>query len=535
MATVLLGILPAIGPVAPSPARSAEAPRKGAKVLYHQSRTFRIPVNIVAADKPRIKEVQLCVSSDSGYTWTVVNQISPDRPAFTFKAIRDAEYWFATRVLDADGKLFPPDDRKVEPGMKVIVDTTPPLVTLDSRDRRGSVASVTWEVKDANLDLTSLTLEYQAEGAVEWRTVPLRRPALIGGEKWDAGTAEPLRVRLRVSDKAKNEQTASLTMPYGGAIPPAASSSDDSEYGQPPSPILPISSGSEPRQSVSDAQAGSGPTLDESSPFYGVVNQGAQAPPVSQNPDPVPTPAAPPVAASPTPAPAPTQAPVAAGNGKTMLVASPRFSLEYAVDDAGPNGPETVELWITNDGGRNWSRRPEDPDRASPYPVDLGGEGTFGLCLVARSANGLGDLPPAPGDPPQTWVEVDSTPPAVQLDPPAMGAGANVGKLTITWRASDLHLASRPVVLSYRPVGSNAPWQPISAPMENTQQFTWTLPANIPPRFHIRVDVIDTVGNLGSAETTDMGPVFIDRARPRSRIIGLDPSARGNTSARPLR
>jgi hypothetical protein len=525
LATVLLGIFPATGLFAPPSGQAASAPRT-AKILYHSSRTFRIPVNIAAADRARIKEVQLCVSSDSGYEWKVVNQISPDRPSFTFKAQKDAEYWFATRVVDTEGKLFPPDDRKVEPGMKVIVDTSPPLVTLDSRDRSGTVASVSWEVKDENLDITSLTLEYQVEGVAEWRQVPLRRPALIGGEKWDAGTAEPLRVRLRVSDKAKNEQSATLLMAYGGAIPPAASSSNGSEFGQAPSPILPISSGAEPRQSPPDAQVGSGPSLDESSPFYGVVNPGTRAP--TAGPAPAPAPAA-------VAAPAQAQTPVASGNGKTMLVASPRFSLEYAVDDAGPNGPETVELWITNDGGRNWSRRPEDPDRASPYPVDLGGEGTFGLCLVARSANGLGDLPPAPGDPPQTWVEVDSTPPAVQLDPPVMGTGTNAGKLSISWRASDLHLAPRPVVLSYRPVGSNAPWQPITGPLENSQQYTWTLPANIPPRFHIRVDVMDSVNNRGTAETTDIGPVFIDRARPRSRIIGLDPSARANPSARPLR
>ncbi len=99
------------------------------------------------------------------------------------------------------------------------------------------------------------------------------------------------------------------------------------------------------------------------------------------------------------------------GSGGTLLVANPRFKLQYAIDDAGPSGPATVELWITQDGGRTWIRRGDDPDRVSPIEVDLGGEGTYGLCLVARSASGLGDQPPAPGDPPQSWVEVDSTPP----------------------------------------------------------------------------------------------------------------------------
>ena len=134
-----------------------------------------------------------------------------------------------------------------------------------------------------------------------------------------------------------------------------------------------------------------------------------------------------------------------------MLVPGPRFKLQYAIEDAGPDGPAIVELWMTQDGGRTWIRRGEDPDRVSPFDVDLGGEGTFGLSLVARSASGLGDQPPAPGDPPQTWVEVDATPPAVQLYPPQIGTGPHAGKVAITWRASDLHLAPRSVSLFWRP------------------------------------------------------------------------------------
>ncbi len=77
-----------------------------------------------------------------------------------------------------------------------------------------------------------------------------------------------------------------------------------------------------------------------------------------------------------------------------IQVASPKFGLKYEVEDAGPNGPAAVELFVTNDGGRTWFSRGEDPDRASPFPVDLGGEGTFGLKLVAKSAANQGDQPP---------------------------------------------------------------------------------------------------------------------------------------------
>src|SRR5262249_14381740 len=215
-------------------------------------------------------------------------------------------------------------------------------------------------------------------------------------------------------------------------------------------------------------------------------------------------------------------------------VRSPLFALQYAVDDAGPSGPAMVELWVTRDAGRTWIRRGEDPDRASPFPVDLGGEGTFGLCLVARAASGLGDLPPAPGDMPQTWVEVDSTPPVVQLDPIQVGTGAHLGKVAIKWRASDLHLGPQPVSIAWRGDQPGSPWHPIAERIENNGQYIWSVPPNVPARFHVRVDVVDSVGNYGTAETVEGGPVIADRARPRSRILGLDPSARSGRAAAPV-
>jgi hypothetical protein len=188
-----------------------------------------------------------------------------------------------------------------------------------------------------------------------------------------------------------------------------------------------------------------------------------------------------------------------------------------------------VELWITQDGGRSWIRRGDDPDRVSPIDVDLGGEGTYGIALVARSAAGLGDQPPAPGDPPQSWIEVDATPPLVQLQPPQVGTGLNSGKVAIAWRASDLHLPPRSVSLFWRPDQAGAAWQTLAEGQENNGQYVWTLPATVPQRFHIKAEAVDSVGQHGAAETTDTGAIVVDRSRPRSRIIGLDPNARSGT------
>ena len=207
----------AFGCLAPRSTASAASKSSRVPTIVHKSRSFRIPFNVDPSDRPRLKEVQLWVSEDSGFSWKTVSRTTPDRPAFTFRSSRDGEYWFAVRTLDSKGQVYPAAEEKVEPSMKVIVDTTAPSLVLEPDGRRGSLASVRWEVRDENLDLNSLVIEYQMEGGREWRQVPIRRPALIGSESWEAGTAEPLKVRASVADKAGNVTEATVTLPEGTA------------------------------------------------------------------------------------------------------------------------------------------------------------------------------------------------------------------------------------------------------------------------------------------------------------------------------
>jgi hypothetical protein len=518
LALVLGDVVPGLDPRSVAAAeRSTKAP-----TIYHKNRSFRIPFNVDPADRPRLSEVQLWVSDDSGFTWKPNSRTNVDRPSFTFRASRDAEYWFAVRTMDTAGKLYPSEDESVEPSMKVIVDTTPPSLLLEPDGRRGSRVAVRWEVRDEHLDLNSLVLEYQAEGAREWRQVPIRRKSLIGSETWEAGTAEPLKVRGSIADKAGNKAEETIAISEGTPVNPGMGANDPSDFSAPP-PVERISSSTTFPPPEEQPRGPADPEPFTTPPATSPA--GANAPGVFDSDA---------FGGAASPAPQSGRGASAVGGGQTLLVPSPQFAMQYAVEDAGPNGPAMVELWVTQDGGRTWIRRGEDPDRASPFQVDLGGDGTFGLCLVARSASGLGDQPPAPGDPPQIWVEVDSTHPHVQLAPPQVGTGQNLGKVAILWRASDLHLGPQPVTIAWRADQPGAPWHPIADRIENSGKYIWNVPPNVPPRFHVRVDVVDTVGNRGTAETLEGSPVIVDRARPRSRIIGLDPSARSGRGAAPV-
>ena len=492
LATLELGLALALGTVA-----AGSPPASKVQVLAYNRRNFLIPFKIPAEEIPRTKQIQLCVSSDGGGTWQAVAVTTPERQYFNFKAKSDGVYWFAARRVDPQGRLFPADDADVEPNMKVTIDTTKPVLTIQPRPRRGNVASIGWEVTDEALDLSTLAFEYQVDGSADWAPIPLQKQARIGFESWNADTAEPVKVRGIIVDMAGNRTVETITLPGGGIPDDFQADVPDTTKATTPPPIGTFASkeATRPASSTSKSRRSNAEDVGDYDPYAaGAADPAAAAP----------------AAAAAEPANPP------------ILVSNPKFGLQYAVDDAGPNGPAVVELFVTGDGGRTWTSRGEDTDRTSPFLVDLGGEGRYGLKLVAKSAADQGDRPPVAGEAPQTIVDVDTSGPAVTIE----GAKVAGNKLVITWRATDPHSTSRPVMISIRGTSPDAKWAPITPmPIENTGQYQWLISSKCPPKIYVRVDVRDALNNLGFAETTDSDPVVVDRTKPKGRILGLDASA----------
>lgn len=434
-------------------------------LIYQKSRSFRVPFHFDPAERGRRRELQLWVSDDLGRSWKHRGTTTPERPAFTFREAHDGEFWLAVRTVDAQGRLHPGNEAEIEPSIKVIVDSAPPAVALDPQVRSASLASIRWEIRDEFPDQGPPILEYQVEGSDEWHPIPGGRPGLLGSVTWDSGFAAPLKVRATVADRAGNktqtvayvpasvpETLATAAAPAGPpaaevppgpveSAPPAsgpqALAQAEAQTSAPPSAGLPPA---QPESPLSDARLaaslppalGAAPPADPGPPpadpgpppgvaegtgpmagtlpgAAGVATAAALGPLAAKGPTPadpnvgtaalVSTEEAPPAQPS-------TAGPVMAAGIPTLKVANRRFPLDYAVDDIGPEGPSVVELWITKDGGQTWSRHAKDPDRFSPFMVELERAGTYGVILVARDKKGQGKNPPAPGDPPQLWVEV---------------------------------------------------------------------------------------------------------------------------------
>jgi hypothetical protein len=420
-------------------------------VSYTKQTLFRIP--FTTEPNERLKLVQLYYSVDQGQSWHPYDGVPPQQRYFDFRASKDGLYWFTTRTVDQDGRGNPLTMENARPGLKVCVDTQPPAINLRALTPRDGEVGVSWDVRDDNLDLSTLSLDYRLPGSTEW--LVLSGETLASGQRyWRPNVQGTIEVRLRARDRASNSAEEKTQVSLSGPLPPSPS---------------PIGGGGEGR-------GGAQPIDDRSS----IATQ-----------------------------------PLASRH----LVNSKRISLNYELKEVGPSRVSLVELWLTRDG-RNWQKYREDTNAQPPFIVEVNDEGLYGFTLVARSGVGLGERPPQVGDPPQVWVEVDLTKPAVRIlniDPPRAIDDRN---LTITWSASDKNFDRKPITLSYAEQ-ADGPWTTIVKDFENTGRYVWAMPQDVPFRMYFKVEAADRAGNIGTAQTSN--PILVDLSKPKVSIINVEP------------
>ena len=200
------------------------------------------------------------------------------------------------------------------------------------------------------------------------------------------------------------------------------------------------------------------------------------------------------------------------------VVRAKKFQIRYKIEDVGSSGVGTVELYITENNGGKWYKYGNDPDRRSPYQVEVPREGTYGFSLRVRSGVGLAADPPQPGEKPAITVTFDNTPPVVRLMPLQQGRGAALNKILIQWTVTDAFPAERSVSLSYASAPTG-PWQPIAGGQPNNGRYVWTIGQRMPQRVYVRLTVQDAAGN--STTVTSPQPVVIDLTRPSARIVDV--------------
>ena len=208
-----------------------------------------------------------------------------------------------------------------------------------------------------------------------------------------------------------------------------------------------------------------------------------------------------------------------------QIVNKRQIKLGFEVPRVGPSGLGRSRCMLPPTTGRPGTSRSADPAVTLPTTPEIRGVGPqggtvtvglpkdgtiYGFYLVVKSRAGLGKPGPRSGDAPQVRIEVDTTQPIAKLFQPQPD-GARRDALLLTWEAEDRNLASNPVSLEWSPNGKE--WFFIGEPqLPNTGRYTWQVPANTPPKVHLKLSVRDTAGNIAVAQTSD--PVLIDLTEP---------------------
>src|SRR5262245_4843593 len=87
-------------------------------------------------------------------------------------------------------------------------------------------------------------------------------------------------------------------------------------------------------------------------------------------------------------------------------------------------------------------------------------------------------------------AQKDDRSPFMELYRPDPGRGPNEGKVVFTWNVSGENLCDRPIALYYREKANGA-WGLIAGGLKNTGEYAWRLPAGVPSKVFLRLQVND--------------------------------------------
>jgi hypothetical protein len=177
---------------------------------------FSIPFRVEHSSDPTWQpvEAQLYVSTDRGSHWRLYTSVPTAEKHFTFRAGGDGEFWFAICTADRSGQTRP---KTVEsPGLRVLVDTKPPVLKIMARPAGGGQVTVHWEIDELNLKPNSLTIVYRPSATEPWQAVAIDPRSQDTPEAMQRGDVSfqpksgltEIPIRVEVSDVAGNTAVA---------------------------------------------------------------------------------------------------------------------------------------------------------------------------------------------------------------------------------------------------------------------------------------------------------------------------------------
>ena len=516
-----------------------------AEPLLTNTPSFRIPFTIGSDNIPAVQGFAVLFGAKDGGVMQQLQRVPVSARGFQFSAPADGMWEFAIRMTDPAGN---PDDSTgpLTPELRVIVDTTAPVLDLDLMDAGDGKVQVEWSCQEEFVP-GSLKLQYTESAEGRWKPLSVA-PSAVGQTTIRSRPGTVVAVRIQLADRANNSGTITREImlapasagshpadsqahtPFRNEIPGIVPSINKAPVGPSPFPQVPV-------QPV--------PQSEQPSPVAPVYGNFSPARNPAQLPMSVSTglpsyltpqipvqPLRAAVGALPGGIPSaqpwrltgrqsaisnPGNPVVLSGQPVPQLVSDSVFNVAYTVENVGPSGVSSVELFVTEDNGQQWFRYANDTDLESPMQVDVQGEGTFGFAIRVRNGVGFIDPPPQPGERPEIIVTVDRTAPTVELLVPQIRVNGSAS-VRLGWRVLDSQ--STAIRLEWATTATG-PWVPVFDWQMDRGGYEWPVGPNMPHSLHFRLLARDSAGNIGSAQTSQ--PVIIDLKRPKARMIGVQP------------
>jgi hypothetical protein len=563
-----------------TPALWAQPPEAAQKQQQQPARyfvkkaQFALPLNIDPQTRNNLTGIHLFCLNNADGKWALIGKCPPTQTEFKIDTHGEGEFWFTFSLVFKDKRVVPPDPSQAEYKMGVVVDITPPTLDVQFLNDGSEGYIVQAEVRDDHLDPRRTFFEYQILNR-EWRAL---EPISAGSDRYciPVQAAVTGKVRVSAADQAENITTREFDLPL---LRKAARQIQQSVRAPEPAvvPITPPGSGPStgnapltgspnplPKKVGLSAYpvpvAAPGMQVEDVTDKLRVLPGGVILPrekPAVSQPDPLPlqprindvVPLAgasaedsndaitkrinEPGAKTEEVHPATANSPNNTGSVITArkfsqastyrkLINQCQVRLDYRLEQVGPSGVGKVEIWITKDQSQSWQKLGEDLERKSPVMIELPGEGLYGINIVVSNGRGFGGNPPNPGDAPDTWVEVDTTRPVVEIKDIRPGGPDDAGTLHINWNATDRNLGSEPVDLYFAGSRTGA-WSVMAKGLRNDGHYRWVPPANIGSQVYVRLVARDLAGNATVLETTQAFAID-DMSRPRGRLIGIAPA-----------
>ncbi|MDY3554351.1 hypothetical protein R5W24_003471 [Gemmata sp. JC717] len=186
---------------------------------YHAmaSRSIKLPIQY-EKDPSTIRHVFLYVARNGENTWRQEASVTPDKKWFIYTAKEDGLYWFKMQIVDMKGNADPANLTVDPPDLKMVVDTTKPVIRVTDARRTGDEIVVQWAVDDKFPNDEATRVQFRATNGPEnaWQDVTLPAGPRTG-VRFPSGISEGVTVKISTADVAGNRGEVIRDFPAGNA------------------------------------------------------------------------------------------------------------------------------------------------------------------------------------------------------------------------------------------------------------------------------------------------------------------------------